>query len=324
MGERTISVILIPSGLPASGKTTFAREWVAQDPANRQRINYDDIRVDLFDCKGASYFKGKDIRKREQQVKDVAEKICLDWLTLNPVEHSVIIDNTNLTERARAPWVAIGRTLGVPVEHHEMSTTVEECVRRDRLRTGDDRVGRGVIERMAITTGWIDWDDLPLKWGPSSGPDIVVVDIDGTLSDPSHRLRHVRQRDATGERTQPRWDLFHAEVDQDLPKTNIVELVKRLSLHYHIIIVTGRSPEHGCGIKTEEWLDKYLREDGHTYYRTCSCVKPGTTNPTTSTRRRSWISCPRTASPLSSMTASRWLTCGENGVTCLQVAKGDF
>jgi len=45
-----------------------------------------------------------------------------------------------------------------------------------------------VIERMALTTGWIDWQDEDVY--PRQR--FVVVDIDGTLSDPSHRLHHIK------------------------------------------------------------------------------------------------------------------------------------
>ena len=36
--------LLLTRGLPASGKTTFARAWVAESPTDRARINRDDLR----------------------------------------------------------------------------------------------------------------------------------------------------------------------------------------------------------------------------------------------------------------------------------------
>lgn len=37
--------LIITRDLPASGKTTWARSWVAEDPIHRTRVNRDDIRA---------------------------------------------------------------------------------------------------------------------------------------------------------------------------------------------------------------------------------------------------------------------------------------
>lgn len=42
--EYNMNRLIICRGLPASGKTTWAKEWVMKDPGNRVRINLDDIR----------------------------------------------------------------------------------------------------------------------------------------------------------------------------------------------------------------------------------------------------------------------------------------
>ena len=39
--------MLILQGLPASGKSTYAKEWVNQDPKHRVRINRDTMRLML-------------------------------------------------------------------------------------------------------------------------------------------------------------------------------------------------------------------------------------------------------------------------------------
>lgn len=36
--------IIICRGIPASGKSTWAKQWVLEDPEHRIRINQDDIR----------------------------------------------------------------------------------------------------------------------------------------------------------------------------------------------------------------------------------------------------------------------------------------
>lgn len=234
-------------------------------------MSYDDIRVELFGCKGEPYFTGKqaDIKLKELKVKVTAKQRAKDFLLANPLEHSVVVDNTNLTTGARAPWENLAKEVGVAYQTEEMSTPVAECVRRDTLRMGQDRVGRAVIERMSLTTGWYDWEvDFPCQ--RHSPRDIVLVDIDGTLSDPTHRLHHIKPKCSycgydhprnglcLDERPAPDWAKFHAEVDKDPCHTEIRDLVRDLKqVGYHIFVVSGRSPEHGCGLKTEAWLEQH-------------------------------------------------------------------
>lgn len=323
-------MILIPSGLPGSGKSTFAHKWLAEDPKNRQRVSYDDLRVILYGCKGPTYFsKGsRAVRAMENVVKQEARVNASLWLKINPEEHSVVVDNCNLTDRARQPWIALAQEVGVPYELIDMSPNVATCVARDKLRKGDERVGRAIIERMALTTGWIDWNDLPPKWNPSKGsPDIVLVDIDGTLSDPSHRLHHIHPpsiRDfdvPLNHIWKPRWDLFGAEVDKDLPNSRIIELVRHLSLHYWIIIVSGRSPEHGCEIKTEDWLDTHLGIPYlHLFMRQGGDYKPDYEH---KQEILDLLPHDRIAFTIDdrNQVVQMWR---KNGLTCLQVAEGKF
>lgn len=147
-------MILLYSGLPASGKTTRALVWVAEDHEHRRRINYDDIRIELYGCKGPIYFKGKDIGGREKAIKFLALERATDFFKKNPIQNSIVVDNTNLTPAARQPWIELGRNLGIEVVQEEIDTPVAECIRRDALREGDSQVGRDVIERMALSSGW--------------------------------------------------------------------------------------------------------------------------------------------------------------------------
>ena len=44
-----MTALVITRGLPGSGKTTYARAWVAEDREHRARVNRDDIRQMLGD-----------------------------------------------------------------------------------------------------------------------------------------------------------------------------------------------------------------------------------------------------------------------------------
>jgi hypothetical protein len=88
-----------------------------------------------------------------------------------------------------------------------------------------------------------------------------VFDIDGTLSDLTHRL-HFIQCDP------PNWDAFFGAVAGDLVHEHIAVLVRTLEVFHHIVLVSGRSDQ--CRTGTEYWLRRhgipfnrlYMRKQG--------------------------------------------------------------
>jgi hypothetical protein len=78
----------------------------------------------------------------------------------------------------------------------------------------------------------------------------VVVDLDGTLADCSHRLHHIRGR------RRKDWDAFFAACHLDEPNPVVVDLVKALGKEHRLIFCSGR-PER-TRQATEQWLEKHL------------------------------------------------------------------
>ena len=65
--------VVITRGLPASGKTTFARQWVSEDKENRVRVEKDEIRKDgrLFKDGEYSHRRGDEsivIKERDRLI----------------------------------------------------------------------------------------------------------------------------------------------------------------------------------------------------------------------------------------------------------------
>lgn len=63
----------------------------------------------------------------------------------------------------------------------------------------------------------------------------VIFDLDGTLSDPAHRLHLIASR-------RDEWDKFYQESVNDLPRKDVIELARAFRrAGYSIYIFTGRS-----------------------------------------------------------------------------------
>ncbi len=80
------------------------------------------------------------------------------------------------------------------------------------------------------------------------GKTLIIVDIDGTISDCSHRL-HLAQAKL--------WDEFNEACTADSPHLDTLTLIGTLAndMEYMIVAVTGRSEKYR-GL-TEQWLKKH-------------------------------------------------------------------
>lgn len=78
---------------------------------------------------------------------------------------------------------------------------------------------------------------------------IVVVDLDGTIADLSHRLHYIKGKNKD-------WESFYDEVDKDKPIENIIYLISVLHERHKILFLTGRSGV--CSYKTNDWIEKHL------------------------------------------------------------------
>ena len=78
---------------------------------------------------------------------------------------------------------------------------------------------------------------------------LVVFDLDGTLTDTTHRNHHLMQEPKN-------WDAFYDACSEDGPKREVITILNALGQAGHIIeIWTGRR-EDTCD-KTNCWLTKY-------------------------------------------------------------------
>ena len=124
--------LIITRGLPGSGKSTWAKAWVLEDPKTRIRVNRDDIRRML-----GPYW----VPEREGLVTTLENLMVKNSLSNS---YSVVVDATNFKDYR---WDSVAITNGHrPIIKDFTDVPVEECIRRDLLRV--ESVGEEVIMRM--------------------------------------------------------------------------------------------------------------------------------------------------------------------------------
>lgn len=201
-------------GLPSSGKSTYAKELVAQ---GYKRVNKDDLRAMIDD--------GKWSREREKLIK-----ICEYEQVILHIKngYNVVVDDTNFGYEDY--WKKLAEEYNVEFEIKFFDTPVMECVARDAKR-GEKSVGAKVIFGMY---------DKYLKPKPPEYSDdkqnAYIFDIDGTLAKMTGRSPY-----------------DYTQVHTDVPNHNITMIARLLKQSgLPIILCSGRKEE--CREATQEWL----------------------------------------------------------------------
>lgn len=240
--------LVITRGLPASGKSTWALNWVAEDRANRVRVNRDDIRQMLDN---GLYEKGV-TEKRVLEARDAMIRHFLGY------GYEVVCDDTNLPMRTARDLHKLAKCASADFEIMEFTDVpVEVCIDRDydRAFRNGSSVGPAVIEdmydryikpRAKLSGNWVlPWPEIdadkPTGVTPYTGtpgaPKAVIFDIDGTLAQ--------------------KWegrDIFDASLCY---RDELIEPIGQLALHfdalgYEIIFMSGRNDS--CYDETRAWL----------------------------------------------------------------------
>lgn len=144
---------------------------------------------------------------------------------------------------------------------------------------------------------------------------IVIVDIDGTIADCSHRLNYIEN--------EPRdYKAFYDNLVYDKPISHIIDLIRTLykSTEYLIFIVTGRPDNY---IKeTRSWLSNNSVPYDHIFMRPSGDFrKDYVIKKEILEQIRTKFGEPDFVLDDRSTVVNMWR---KNGVPCLQVAAGDF
>lgn len=175
--------LIITRGLPASGKTAWAKAWVAEDTEHRARVNRDDLRENLY---------GRPAPLPYHMEQAISAAQCEAVRGLLEVGRSVVVDDTHIRASYIRAWAELASDVGVDFQIDDSFVQVDaaECIRRDERRRekGERHVGEAVILDMAAR--------LKNALAAGSAPEIApalyepdpalatawIVDIDGTLA----------------------------------------------------------------------------------------------------------------------------------------------
>ncbi|MFE9688178.1 AAA family ATPase [Micromonospora sp. NPDC005806] len=231
--------LIATRGLPASGKTTFARELQPEVV----RVNRDDLRRMLH---GERLFT----QRAEGQVT-LVQRAQVEALLAARV--SVCVDDTNLRSRTLRDWAELAERFGAAFEVHDFTDVpLEECLRRDAARPEEDRVGEAAIRR--LHERYLANRQLPLPVptartggparvaeGRTGPPDIVLVDIDGTVALNVSRSPYDMTR-----------------VGEDAPNEAVIAAVRAMhAAGYGVVFCSGR--DASARADTVAWLARHVQ-----------------------------------------------------------------
>lgn len=143
--------------------------------------------------------------------------------------------------------------------------------------------------------------------------DIIVFDLDGTLSDYTHRIHLITA-------TPPKLDLFAQECDKDILNEPVAYLYRLLYRTYPMFICSAR-PEKVLG-KTKTWL-----KNNYIDYKELRLRPEGDSTPD-EVLKKQWLDEWKSRGLNIKMAfedrdkvVKMWR---DNGITCFQVADGNF
>lgn len=232
---------IILQGIQGSGKSTFAKKWVEENPINRVRWNNDDCRRM---CGPYS------VLEREPFITSIRHTFIHQAMI---DKKDIIIDDMNLNTRTIEYYEKIVKyyneqnTDKYILEYKQFfDISVEECIRRDSLR--DNPIGEQIIrktyKKYALYIRDCQNNEIINNLTPiyKDKPSCVLVDLDGTLAYAIGRPWYGNEA--------------AAKIYTDFPNTGLIYLLQHLQKDIKIIIMSGRS-EGDEANSSLAWLNKY-------------------------------------------------------------------
>lgn len=229
-----MSKVILTRGLPASGKSTWSKQYIADNP-NFKRVNKDDLRAML----DKSWSK-----RNEGFVLEVRDFIITKALKEG---YSIIVDDTNLADKHEKHIRHLANVQNADFEVKWFTASVEQCLVNDKKRPTyvGEKVIRGMYNQYkqllndnGITEKGLSTDTVYI---PPNKPKCVIFDIDGTLA-------HMKKNG--------RGPYDWHRVGEDIVDTHVAKILKLYqdSGEYVIILLSGR--DSVCRPETTKWLQE--------------------------------------------------------------------
>lgn len=246
--------LIIMRGLPASGKTTYANKWVAEDPVHRARVNRDSLRAMIS---AGVYVPDSDAGEGTERAIKFARDALIKVLLERNLD--VICDDTNLPNKTVRELYGLATFSDADVEVIDLTNVpLEDCLLRNKYRGPDTLVPESVILNMHER--YIKGRAYPLPvdlrvadvldpesvepYVPVLGtPPTILVDLDGTVA-------HMNTRSP----------FDPDKVHEDRPNRDVIHAVRAHAVYgSNIVFVSGRSD--ACRDATVTWLKEHVLDD---------------------------------------------------------------
>jgi predicted kinase len=212
--------LILTTGLPASGKSTWTKEQLRLFPNKYKRVNRDSLRLMLDN----EQFNPK----REAFVTKVQRLLILEALDAG---FHVIVDDTNLNPKYRKAFEELVKGKAKVVIKDFTDAPLERCIEWDLKREAS--VGKDVI--MKMYNDYLKPKIEPIKHDPNL-PSVIICDLDGTLC-----------------KMVDRGPFDWQKVDTDVINTSVASVLKNHTDKDGIVIyMSGR--DSVCRDKTLYWL----------------------------------------------------------------------
>jgi len=217
--------VLFLQGIPASGKTTYAKAYCEK--------NKDWVRVSRDDLRN---MRGKYWMPKDEVMITVMERACIK----GALEYgkNVIVDATNFNKKfvAQMKYEIDSWELGVEYETKRFNVSLETAIKRDLQRPNSvgEKVIKNFYKRYIEPVKQVQQD--------KSLPHVIICDLDGTLA--IHNGRNPFEYD---------------KCDTDIPNKIVISIVENY-LSYgegDVIFMSGR--EDSCKEKTRQWIKDYVQ-----------------------------------------------------------------